>query len=315
MQGCIIELKQVSKGNNSHSDKLDILDKTAIAENVHTKISRKDWWKDLASKNNTLRLENLSRNDDALTNLLEINKAKIKDIQDLSPKFNLHSFKEAISTLNDKDRVKAVDSTWATTFKEAVLPQIEQIHNEKHKAKTIKEVLSIMEHEKSLYSSLFSNYPKLSNQFKLKENNDYIHRIHHVHADNPKLLENIGNDAHYVEQHNLRAPGKVLGEIKNATYLNTVARSLFNSCQEHVLKKTEGNLNKLEKEIEVKHDNKIFKDSKSYLDHCFSKDNSTSRYLHSTKVEDHYKELQHRQLQQKQQQLRQRKEIEFQLKL
>jgi hypothetical protein len=303
----------IHSNSNMNNHKFDSLEKIALAENVYQKVNNKDWWKELAVQNSLITLEKFESKNQTIEKLLHNNIDKINDIKALSFKFNLKSLADNLSTLSDNDRIKTINSLWYRTFKNSVFPQIEQIRLDKNKAKTVDEIITVMDKEREVCRDLLDNYNKLSNHFRHHEKNDYIHRVHDAHFKSPDLLINIHSDANYIEQNKLWAPGKALNELKSAKYLNNVAMTLFRECRDHVLKQTIKTLAEFSKTSNVEHNGKHFANKELFLEHCFNKNSNIARYLTSTKVEDHYKHVQSQSVQNKQT-LRQ-KEIDIQFKL
>jgi len=293
VQECITECTSTTtlgNSNVSHSSKLDILDKLGIAEDVHSKVSSKDWWKELNNDHMAASMIASNKHDQILDKFINANTDIIDDIKKLDPHYGVSNLKTQLMTLSDNDRYKALDKELFNVFKSVVLPELAKIGLMKSEANSPDKVIETFKAEKDYCMKTYNAHWRLCNQLEREEKNDHITKINALHKFNEGLMDDLTKDVKTIAKSKIWTEDRLMDTLKNNQSYSTISKTVFSGCQEHFIKEVNHDIRTFKVSNSVIRDEHKYESLKDYLGHRIH-DQSTGRYLVNTSVEKHYNEL------------------------
>jgi hypothetical protein len=231
-----------------------------------------------------------------LDNFLESHSDKLADITSLNPKYDINSLKMNLEPLDKKEREIYIESTWLETFKNSVLPELEDINKEKFEAKTVDELANVLAKEKEFCLKTYDQYWRLSVNLEYQEKNDHITRINALYHNKPELLESFTRDAHNISKFGIWDQDRAMDEINRAKDIVAASENLFTLCRNHIIKEIDKDLHHFKHNESLEHEGMKFDSAKSYLEHKMD-DDHINCYLTGTRVgtilQDIYRHEQH----------------------
>lgn len=292
------EVSNYRNDRNQNSDRLDKDDKIKISENLHKLTSNKGWWKNLVSqqldKVNELKLVEEKK----LDNFLKAESEIIEKIKTLNPSYKFEELKSSLKVLNNKGKEEFIESELFKTFKDAVLPELNRITQEKQKTKSPEEMIKILEKEKNFCTTLYNSFWQQSLTLEQEEKNDHITKISALYSDKPELLDHLARDIKTISKFGIETNKRILDQFLNNKNHTITARNLFVLCQNHLIQEIKSDIRTL-KDIGFIQKGEIkFNDTKTYLQHRMNEP-ERGHYLKGTKIDKYLTEIhKHQQLKQ-----------------
>lgn len=183
-----------------------------------------------------------------------------------------------------------MESSWLGTFKGAVLPELEDINKKVVEARTINELVNAFAIEKEFCIKMHDRYSRLSRNLEYQENNDHITRVNARYQLKPDLLESFTRDANNITKLGLWDEKRAMDEISRMGGLAPASQKLFRLCQNHVIKESNGDLDRLKNYGFVESGGIKFDNTKAYLEHRMN-DNNINCYLKNSPIAEQLKNI------------------------
>ena len=214
-----------------------------------------------------------------LDDFFESHSDKLSDMTKLNPKYDIGALRSTLEPLDKKEREIYIESSWLKTFKDVVLPELEDINKRMLEAKTVDGLAKVLAREKEFCLKMYDEYWRLSVNLEYQEKNDHITRINALYHNKPDLLKSFIRDAHNVSEFGIWDQNRTMNEIDKAKSIVEASENLFTLCQNHVIKGVDRDLNHLKQYGSLEYGGIKFNNTKSYLEHRMddhhSIDNST----------------------------------------
>ena len=303
-----------SRGRAHDTNKLDDIDRVAIADKVYEKLNSSDWWKELAEvrlemggktkalvseSDNTTSNSSTGRNihNDVMSEIEKVYGGIFREIKEFDIKYDINTLKERLVGLKDILRDDVLKAEWISAFKAHVSPTLDTFAVAKTKAKNVGELLQIMDKEKQYCAGMKKSHYRAVLALYNREDDNRIMKVamYYDESGGSKFVDHLKEDASNIGKFGIDLTKNEFNKLKNSMSHEEIAKQLFVACQDHAIDKTYKNIEDIKEYGYCKSGGIKFTSKYNYLQHEVER-GAMSRYLKDTvhettlhKIEEHTK--------------------------
>jgi 5S rRNA maturation endonuclease (ribonuclease M5) len=192
--------------------------------------------------NDAFALNHIQRKDQRFNNFLKAYKVELIDIQRIQPDFNIAKLQEELRLASESDRESIIESTWLRIFKAYASAETNKLVKAREEAKTINEMIKVMNQEKKFSQEFFDNYSGLAMHTSLKELNDKVRTNYLAYTSKPETMDIIKRDIENLKQFNNISPETICNILKGDSDHSKVTNDISKICHERVNSMIESDL-------------------------------------------------------------------------
>lgn len=272
VQECITEYKSTTatgrsnSNNNIHNDRLDILDKTSIAENLHTKVSSKEWWQSLAAEGLECRNKLEASVEQKINRIYGYMKDDIRCFTLPGKNFKFEAFKDHLKTLRPEAIEQRIEQEAAKVFKYYTLNKLEALMTKKLNTTSVNETFEVLKEERDFCKSIWQNHPRKSLGLNDEMNGRFlVARIGMLHEDKPGYLNELKHNSVNVIKLAGWKKEWVEADLKSNESPEQISERMFDACKDKARKIIKDDLELLRENSQILLDGLKFTKEGNYL--------------------------------------------------
>ena len=259
----------LSNRNLNNHDKLDLTDKTAIAEHVHSKVNNKDWWKKLAQENASKVAELKSADSKHIDDLLKSRELSIEYIKMINPKYDEADLRERLALVNNKGnkRYNYINKEMLDNFKDYVQPELDGFSAKKADAKNVGDFIKAYDEELKYHNDIRKDHHEMVKYWNQKDEKNNPFNKHIDALAKPDIAKDLKLISYNMTKYGVHSPDSLLNEFKGSDNLNHTLNDMDERFKTAINNIVGVDCTSLECNYAVNRDGKKFTDKCDYLTH------------------------------------------------